>query len=165
MMPPAGAVSPRELQALEATLRREIPLTRAMGVTVASLDARGLTLAAPLAANLNHKRTAFGGSLAALATVAGWGLLQLLLRERAPATVVIRESNVRYRRPVSQDFEATCSLPPPAVLEKFLRTFERRGMARIELDATIVANGEDAVRYRGVYVALDKARHPEAEPV
>lgn len=153
------------LRALEATLHREIPLTRAMGVTVVRCDARGLMLAAPLAANLNHKKTAFGGSLAALATLAGWGLLQLLLHDHAPATVVIRDSAVRYLRPVTQDIEATSPLPPAPELERFLRMFERRGMARIELVATIPAGSEEAVQFRGGFVALDKARHPQVEPV
>lgn len=158
-------ITPTELQTLEATLHHEIPLTRAMGISVARFDAAGLTLAAPLAANLNHKRTAFGGSLAALATLAGWGLLQLLLHDHGPATVVIRESEVRYLRPVTQDFEATCQLPREGELERFLRMFARRGMARIELLATVPAGGEEAVQFRGVYVALDKARHPQVEPV
>ncbi len=161
----AGTITPEQLRALEETLHREIPLTRAMGVTVVRCDGHGLALAAPLAANLNHKRTAFGGSLAALATLAGWGLLQLLLRAHAPATVVIRESEVRYLRPVMQDIEATCALPPAAELARFLRMFERRGMARIELAATIPANGKEAIQFRGAYVALDKARHPQVEPV
>jgi thioesterase domain-containing protein len=160
-----GTITPEQLRALEETLHREIPLTRAMGVTVVRCDARGLALAAPLAANLNHKRTAFGGSLAGLATLAGWGLLQLLLREHAPATVVIRAAEVHYLRPVMQDIEATCALPPEAELARFQRMFARRGMARIELAATIPANGKEAVRFRGAYVALDKARHPQVEPV
>lgn len=159
------AISAEQLKALEQTLHREIPLTLAMGITVVGFDEHGLTLAAPLASNLNDKRTAFGGSLAALATLAGWGLVHLVLRDHGPATVVIRESNVSYLRPVTRDIVATCSPPTPTELEKFLRTFERRGMARIELDVTIKANGEDAVRYHGVYVALDKARHPEAESI
>lgn len=158
-------ITAEELQALEKTLHHEIPLTRAMGVSVARFDAAGLTLVAPLAANLNHKKTAFGGSLAALTTLAGWGLLQLLLRDHAPATVVIRESDVRYLRPVTQDIEATCPLPPAPELERFLRMFARRGMARIELLATVPAGSEEAVQFRGVYVALDKSRHPQVEPV
>lgn len=158
-------ITAEELQTLEATLHREIPLTRAMGIRVMRVDAAGLTLAAPLAANLNHKRTAFGGSLAALATLAGWGLLQLLLHDHAPATVVIRESDVRYLRPVTRDIEATCSLPPPAELQRFLRMFARRGMARIELRASVPTDGAEAVQFRGVYVALDKIRHPQVEPV
>jgi thioesterase domain-containing protein len=153
------------LRKLEQTLHAEIPLTRAMGVCVAQFNAAGLTLRAPLAPNINHKSTAFGGSLATLATLAGWGLLQLLLREQRPVTVVIQESSVRYLRPVAEYLQAICSMPQARELDKFLRTLTRTGMARIELEVSIPAGGETAVKFRGWFVALDKSRHPHAQPV
>ena len=51
---------------------REIPLARAMALTVAGYDGATLALAAPLAPNGNDKGCAFGGSLASLMTLAGW---------------------------------------------------------------------------------------------
>ena len=152
------------LDALEATLRHEIPLTRAMGVTVAGFGTTGLTLHAPLAPNLNHKHTAFGGSLATLATLAGWGLLQLLLREHPPVTVVIQESTVSYLHPVAADFEARCALPPPDELDRFRRTLDRRGVARIGLEVVIPSGEEIAVRFHGRFVAFDRRRYPQAGP-
>ena len=56
--------------ALEAFLHEKIPLTRAMGLRVAESSAARLVLEAPLAANVNHLGTAFGGSLHALPTLA-----------------------------------------------------------------------------------------------
>lgn len=155
----------KDLRELERALHAEIPLTRAMGVTVARFDATGLTLCAPLAPNINHKSTAFGGSLATLATLAGWGLLQLLLREQQPVTVVIQESNVQYLRPVAEDMQATCCLPQADELEKFLRSLARRGIARIDLEVLIPAEGETAVQFYGRFVALGKNRYPHAQPV
>jgi thioesterase domain-containing protein len=152
------------LDALEVTLRREIPLTRAMGVTVAGFDTTGLTLHAPLAPNLNHKHTAFGGSLATLATLAGWGLLQLLLREHAPVTVVIQESTARYLRPVTAELQARCALPPADALDRFVRTLERKGAARIGLDVEIPSGNELAVSFHGQFVAFDPSRDRRAAP-
>ena len=159
------ALSLETLADLERTLHTEIPLTRAMGVTVAQFDATGLTLRAPLEPNINHKSTAFGGSLAILATLAGWGLLQLLLREHPPVAVVIQESSVQHLRPVAEDMQAICSMPQTGELEKFLRMLTRKGMARIELEVLIPAGGETAVRFRGRFVALDMHRHVHAQPV
>jgi len=159
------APSVETLRELERTLHAEIPLTRAMGVRVAHFDATGLTLRAPLEPNINHKSTAFGGSLATLATLAGWGLLQLLLHEQLPVTVVIQESSVQYLRPVAEDLQATCAMPQAGELEKFLRNLARKGMARIELEVLIPAGGEAAVIFRGRFVAFDKHRHPHAQPV
>lgn len=151
------------LDALEDTLHREIPLARAMGVTVARFDAAGLVLRAPLAPNLNHQHTAFGGSLATLATLAGWGLLQLLLREHGSVTVVIQESTVRHMRPVVADFAAHCALPPADALERFRRTLAHRGAARIALEVTIPSGTQTAVRFHGRFVAFDRSRHRPAE--
>jgi thioesterase domain-containing protein len=144
------------LTELEHVLHAEIPLTRAMGVTVKDFDASGLTLAAPLAPNINHKSTAFGGSLATLATLAGWGLLQLLLRDRQPVTVVIQESRAQYLLPVTGDFTATAFTPAAEALEKFRTQLDRRGVARIDLVSSIPVKSRVAVHFEGRFVAFKK---------
>lgn len=159
-------IGDKALRELERTLHAEIPLTRAMGVRVVRADQYGLVIGAALAPNLNHKQTAFGGSLNSLATLACWGLIQLLVRDRGQAiTVVIQESSVQFLKPVTQDFEAVCPPPPAAALEKFLRMLEHKGRARLELEATIKSNGEIALRFRGQFVAYDRARFQGFEPV
>ena len=159
-------VSAEELQRLEQTLHAEIPLTRAMEIRVLGFDTRGLTLGAALAPNLNHKKTAFGGSLNSLATLACWGLIQLLVRDAGrPITVVIQESSVRYRAPVMQDMQGHCPLPPDSDVEKFLHVLERKGRARLELESMIDADGEVAIEFHGRFVAYDKTRFRRVEPV
>lgn len=155
------AIDAQRLQALERLLHAEIPLSQAMQVRVLRFDRNGLTLGAALRPNLNHKRTAFGGSLNSLATLACWGLIQLLwpAERQAALTVVIQESQVQFLKPVTRDFEATCFLPAQATLEKFLRTLARRSRARLELHADIVEAGL-ALRFRGQFVAYEQARFP-----
>ena len=162
-MQPIGNETLREL---ERTLHAEIPLTRAMDVRVVRADQYGLVIGATLAPNLNHKQTAFGGSLNSLATLACWGLIQLLVRDHGRAiTVVIQESSVQFLKPVMQDFEAICPPPPAAAFEKFLRMLEHKGRARLELEATIHSNGEIALRFRGRFVAYDRTRFQGLDPV
>ncbi|MDE2272743.1 MAG: YiiD C-terminal domain-containing protein, partial [Gammaproteobacteria bacterium] len=60
-------LDPAAGQRLEAYLHAHIALVRHMQVRVGTCNAHGLTLNAPLAANLNHEGTAFGGSLDSLA--------------------------------------------------------------------------------------------------
>ena len=82
-----------------------------MGIRVASFDGASLILDAPLDPNLNHKSTAFGGSLYSIAVLCGWGLLHLKLAEaRLHKHIVIQESNIRYLHPVVQDLHAECRL-------------------------------------------------------
>ncbi len=148
------SVSADDLHRLTRTLQTEIPLARAMEIEAFRFDARGLCLRAPLAPNLNHKLTAFGGSLANVATLAGWGLVQLLVRELGfPVIVVIQECRVQYRKPVVSDIEALALLPDTVRIDKFLRTLARHGRARLELDARIPAEGDPAVIFSGQFVA------------
>ena len=151
---------------LEAYFRKEIPLSRGLGARVSRLDGNGLELSAPLAPNLNHKRTAFGGSLYALGTLAAWGAARLLL-ERAglKAHVVIQAGSMTYFRPVQGDFLARCDFPPPAAWVRFSQALERKGKGRLSLrcelcpalpPASAAASGPAAV-FEGVFVAMAKS--------
>jgi len=138
---------------LQDVLHAEIPLTRAIGIRVSAYTGDTLTLAAPLEPNTNHKSTAFGGSLYSVAVLAGWGLLYLRLRDLdVSAHIVIHETQVRYLRPVTGELVATARLAPGESLERGVTLFQRRGRARIGLDAHVVQGGEAAVAFRGAYV-------------
>lgn len=143
---------PREY--LQRTLYEEIPLSRAMGLTVRAYTGESLTLAAPLSLNLNHKSTAFGGSLYSALVLAGWGLLFLKLAEGDErAQVVIQDGSIDYFFPVERDFEATCRVPENPAMHRFLEMFRRRQKARVRLEAAVVVDGREAVSFRGTYVA------------
>lgn len=143
------------VQALQETLENEIPLTQHLELHVIRYDEDGLTLRAPLAPNINHKRTAFAGSLNSVVTLAGWGLLWLVLQElELPARVVIQDSACSYLRPVSNDFSAFCRKPGPEYIAKMAEVLKRRGKARIELNAEIHDETTVAVSFTGRYVIL-----------
>ena len=83
-----------EIAALEQYLHRQIPLSAAMRVTVRGATLESVILAAPLEPNLNHKSTAFGGSLSALGILAAWSLVHLrLLEEGVKCEIVIQSKN------------------------------------------------------------------------
>lgn len=142
-------------QELRGTLAHEIPITRHMGLTVESYDGEWLALRVPLERNLNHKATAFAGSLNAVVTLAGWGLAWLILRELdIAATVVIQHCACSYVLPVTSDFSARCRKPDADQLALFEATLRRRGKARIELHVTIEQEGRVAVDFIGRYVVI-----------
>lgn len=137
---------------LERMLHENIPLARGMGMRVAGYDGHTLQLAAPLAPNINHKETAFGGSLYALAVLCGWGLLNLKLEEAGMQRhIVIQESSIRYLRPVRGELRAECRADETA-LAKLLRALQKHGRARIALDSSILEDGAPAVKFSGRYV-------------
>lgn len=138
--------------ALEQILHNEIPISKAMGIRVANYDGASLSLAAPLAPNINHKSTAFGGSLYSLAVLCGWGLLHLKLADaRMHKHILIQESSIRYLHPVEHDLHAECRLDD-AAFKQFLRTLEKHGRARLSLDVIITQDKRPAVEFTGRYV-------------
>jgi thioesterase domain-containing protein len=68
--------------------------------------------------------------------------------------VVIQTGATDYLLPIVGAFTATCRQPDEAVWERFLRMLERHGRGRIELTASVVADGELVATFQGRYVAI-----------
>jgi len=122
-----------------------------MGVKVVDWDGTTLRLEAPLANNINHQQSAFGGSLFSLAALAGWGLVQLKLSEtNLDCSTVIAGGDVNYALPVYGDLICVCDLP-----ENWPDTADRlvdKGKASLRLAPTIVVDGQSAMAFNGHYV-------------
>lgn len=144
-----------DTQALERYLHQHIPISLHLGAEVREAGAGRVRLRAPLAPNLNHRQTAFGGSLSALAILAGWAWLHLRLRERGHrGRIVIMSSAMEFLAPADGDFEVTCGAPPPESWERFVDTLDQRGRARLELEAALAVGDVAVATFRGQYVAL-----------
>jgi thioesterase domain-containing protein len=141
------------LRQIESDLHAKIPLTQAMGVHLESWDEERLVLTAPLEPNHNHLGTAFGGSLTAMATLAGYAMIWLELGG-GDGHVVIRDSAMRFRRPVTGEIRAVCRKPVNDVLEAFRKEFAETGKTRLRLAVTIEQDGLDAATFEGTFVAL-----------
>lgn len=97
-----------------------------------------MLLWAPAQPNTNVHGTMFGGGIAALGILAGWGWLRLELEARGVAAkVVVQEVRTRYRQPLSGASLAQCLPPEPRELERFLRTLDRRRRGRLALRVEI----------------------------
>lgn len=141
---------------LESFLHEKIPLSRAMEVCVVESSGKQLVLEAPLAANVNHLGTAFGGSLHALPTLACYATLWTLMREAAlDGHVVVKHTETSYRQPVKSRLRTVCVRPPAKLVAKFMDDLLRHKKARMELKATVDGeNGKPAVEFHGTFVAL-----------
>ena len=145
--------SAEQLRAAEEFLLRRIPLTRAMGVRVLGNDAGGFVIEAPVAPNSNHLGTAFGGSINALATLAGYGLLWMEIKELA-ADIVIRESSIRFLHPIRNVIHAICARPAADELRAFRETLRAKGKARITLRVRVEEAKRVVAELEGTFVAL-----------
>lgn len=145
-----------ESEELTAYLHEQIPLTAAMRVSVLRCSADEVALQAPLSANTNHKRTAFGGSVSTLAIVSAWSLVFVRLRVTANE-IVIQESHTSYLKPITGDFVAVCRHEDTPGWLRFERAFHRHGRARIHLQSRILSCDETAALFEGKYVAINMA--------
>lgn len=155
-------VTSETLHEAERYFHARIPLTRTMGVRVASFDERGLTIEAPVALNHNHLHTAFGGSVNAVATLAGYGYLWLQLRDES-AHVVVAESSIRFLHGIRETICAICAPPAACALDAFMTTLRQRGKARLSLAVVVEENGAIAAEFSGTFVAFsDSGKAPTA---
>ena len=137
-MPPVAAMQPNVLDWRDGRLRMQ----------------------APLAANVNDKGCAFGGSLSSLMTIAGWGLAFLeLARAGLNADIYIADSRVRYLKPVYEDLRVEVRLDTAgesaADAIDMPGALRSKGRASVRMEArTLLADGGVAAVLGGRYVAI-----------
>jgi len=147
-----------ETTTLEQYLHRQIPLSAAMRVAVDAATSGSVILSAPLEPNVNHKSTAFGGSISALGILAAWSLVHLrLLDEGLTCEVVIQSNQMDYDRPITGPFTASSLLADPAAWPGFVRTLTRRRVARIEVRSELMVEAAVVGRLSGRFVAFLQA--------
>jgi thioesterase domain-containing protein len=140
---------------VEAYLHANIPLSAAMGVQVKIATPERVLLFAPLGPNINHHRTVFGGSGVVLATLSAWTLLHMrLTHDHLDAQLVIQRSAMEYERPIEGDFEAECGFADEPAWQKFRMMLDRRGRARMTLNAQLLHAANEMGFFVGDFVAL-----------
>lgn len=142
---------------LTAFLHEQIPLTRAMEFRAIEANEQRLVIEAPLAPNRNHLGTAFGGSLQALATLACYAAMWMILREGGlDGHVVVKRSHATFHEPVKGKLRACCERPSATVAREFLAQLRRHKKARMELEAIIAGttSAKPAVKFAGSFVAV-----------
>lgn len=140
---------------VQAYLYENIPLSRAMGIEVTTAKRQKVVLSIPLEPNINHRETAFGGSMSAAATLACWILLHLRLLELpGDFRLVIHKNKVVYRSPIKGRFTAVCHLRDEAAWSHFLSMLDRWDKAKIILKSHLEYEGIQAGEFSGSFVAL-----------
>lgn len=143
-----------QADALTRYLHDHIPLTRHMQILVAECSPDRIVLRAPLAPNINHRETAFGGSLSGIAILAGWAWLHARLSRDFGPRLVVQESTMTFEKPVTGQFEAVCNSPPATEFARFRSLLERRGKARMTLASHVVSDSQIVAHHTGRYVAV-----------
>lgn len=120
--------------ALEAHIHDHIPLADAMDLRVPRYTGDEIEMTAPLAPNANDKGCAFGGSMASLLTLAGWGLVELGLRAQGlHCDIYIGDSRVRYHEPVWHELRGVARFAEPGALADLAEAVRARGKGRVDV--------------------------------
>lgn len=145
-------MTPAEIQSY---LHGHIPLSAAMQVQVEVATTEQVVLGAPLAPNINHRETVFGGSASALAILSAWSLLHVKLSAGGYQTrLVIQRNSMSYEQAILGYFTARAESPSAEQWAAFTRMFERKGRARIAVSSTLLYEGQEVGRFEGEFVAL-----------
>ncbi len=143
---------------LERYLLDRIPLSRAMAVRVRSATEDAVQLFAPLEPNINHRDTVFGGSAAAVATLAAWSVIHVRLKGGQHARrIVIHRGTMHYERPITAGFTATAPAPDEAAWSRLLTALQRNRPARIRVTARLECEGARVGDFDGEFVVLPLA--------
>ena len=135
-----------------------MPPVSAMAIRAESFDGEELRLAAPRAATLTAKACAFGGSLASLMTLAGWGWLMLqTARAGRPSEVYVADSQIRYLAPLYGDLRGVARLAEDEDWTATLRCLGERGRARVAMRAEVLDSGGAAIATLAARFALKRA--------
>lgn len=140
---------------LEQYLHDHIPLSKAMHASVVSVADDAVILRAPLAPNINHRDTVFGGSASALAILAAWSLLHTRLqRAGISSRLVIQSNTMDYQLPILGEFTARSFIKYPEAWQRFVGTLTRKGKARISVTSVLEHAGKIAATLEGEFVAI-----------
>lgn len=130
---------------LQSDILQHIPLARAMDLTVTRYDGAELEMRAPLAPNINDKGCAFGGSMASLLTLAGWGLIELGLRAEAlDCDLYIGDSQLRYREPVWGELCGVARFGEGSTLDALVASLRARGKGHADVVCEIAGDAQVA---------------------
>ncbi|EJL6444344.1 YiiD C-terminal domain-containing protein [Vibrio cholerae] len=131
---------------------KHIPISDKMGIKIQQYTGYQFQCCAQLNPNLNPHNTLFAGSAFTLATLTGWGMAWLLMRERdLQGDIVLVDSHIRYRHSVVQNPVASTSLDG---ISGDLDRLESGRKARIVVRVIISSGEVEAIEFIGTYMLI-----------
>jgi len=135
---------------MKSFLETKIAFVQRMGLKVLELERGRVKLSAPLSGNENHIGTMYAGALFTLAEIPG-GALFLSTFDASKYYPIVKEVNIRFRRPVTTDATIEIRLPED-IVQRIQAEVEEQGKADFVLEGEIRdRHGEVSALSRGVY--------------
>lgn len=120
-----------------------------------------VSLKVPLQAHINHKGTAFGGSLYNSAVLACYLLVysELTSIGESSDSFVISDGTMKYIKPVTGDFEVKVGWSQ-VQLDSVVKALKTKKKARWTLFAEIECGGEKCAEFQGRFVLQEGEKTP-----
>ena len=143
---------PEWCKELQSTWTDTIPITEHMGIKLRQYTGKTLETKASLNKNINVHGTMFAGSIFSLATLTGWGLIFLQLKERKlQGDIVLGDGNIHYHKPVTMKPRAICNIES---LQGKFSLVESDKKSRFTLQVNILDDQTPVAEFKGVYWVL-----------
>ncbi|HEY0793099.1 MAG TPA: YiiD C-terminal domain-containing protein [Chthoniobacterales bacterium] len=146
----SGSLMEARLQAAERHFRQAIPASAVFEARPVFYDGETLRLWAPLEANRNHQGAFFGGSAAAIVTLAGWLLLFFKLQDlHENASVIIQKSTMHYLKPMCADVVAVAQLAPNESWPRAQKALRRHAKTKLRVRVGLWEGVEEKATFQG----------------
>ena len=137
---------------LQNCWREQIPICHHMGINIRQYSGWRFETVAPLNANINLHEHMFAGSIYSQATLTGWGLVWLMLKEQGlQGNIVLAKGNINYKRPIADE--------PLAVAHKYriqghLRELLVDKNAKLNVEVDVYSGPKLAAIFSGTFVVI-----------
>lgn len=139
---------------LQNIWHQQIPITQLMGIRVFQYTGKRFETRASLNPNMNLHGTMFAGSIYSLATLTGWGLVHLMMKEQELAgDIVLADANIHYHKPVT---ELPRSIAEFDKISGDFAPLEVGKKARIKVQVEVLDDVTPVAKFDGEYVIIPK---------
>lgn len=154
---------PKWCQQLQDSWYETIPISEQMGIKLYQYSGKTLETRASLNKNINLHGTMFAGSIFSLATLTGWGMIFLQLKEKGlDGDIVLGDGNIHYHKPITMQPRALCNIES---LNGKFDLLKKNKKCCIKLSVSILDGDNAVAEFSGVFWILPIAEDLPDEPL
>lgn len=143
---------PKWCRELQKTWHEQIPISEHMGIKLYQYTEHTIETRASLNKNINLHGTMFAGSIYSLATLTGWGMLFLQLKQKSlKGEIVIGDANIHYHKPITMKPRGVCNIESVNAKFDLLRKGKK---CPASLTVDIYDNDQAVAKFSGKYWIL-----------
>jgi thioesterase domain-containing protein len=145
-------LNPKWCKELQKTWHETIPISEQMGIKLFQYTGNTLETRASLNKNINLHGTMFAGSIFSLATLTGWGMIFLKLKEKGlVGEIVLGDGNIHYHKPITMQPRALINIE---TLSGNFDTLRKGKKCQIKLQVDILDSDNPVAEFKGIFWIL-----------